>query len=361
MSQKKLGLVELEWVCPNCGSRNPGPEKKCSGCGKPQPEDVAFVQPVDRAILTDAQAISDATRAPDIHCPYCNARNRADAKNCRNCGAPLAGGVQRKAGAVVGAYGDTPLTPIKCPACGTENPGDAVRCVRCGAGLVPGAQLEERARTAPAAAAKPGCSRTILLIGAGLFLLILFFFYLSTRTTATIGVVKDIAWERSVVVEALVPVRREAWLTEIPAGVPVGQCRSEVVRTQDEPTDNSVEVCGTPYTVDQGTGFGEVVQDCQYQVYADFCQYTVEEWKATDTLVTSGEGIAAGAWPSLATTGQQRPGGRSERYVIQFETDGAVYEYVVKQPEEAAAFSIGSRWSLEINTFGVLTDVEPPR
>lgn len=101
-------------------------------------------------------------------------------------------------------------------------------------------------------------------------------------------------------------------MTEIPAGVPAGQCRSEVVRTQDEPAPNSVEVCGTPYTVDQGTGFGQVVQDCQYQVYADKCQYTVDEWKAVDTLVTSGEGLVASEWPALASTDTRRPGSHSE-------------------------------------------------
>ncbi len=357
MSQKKLGLVELEWVCPNCGNRSPGPDKKCKSCGKPQPPDVAFVQPVDRAIITDAEQIAEATRSPDIHCPYCNARNRADAESCRNCGGPLAGGAQRQAGRVVGAYGDKPITPIKCPACGTENPGDATRCTRCGAGLVPGPELEERAGDPKTAA--PGCSRTLIVfaIVAGFVLLLLL--YLATRTTATVGVVSDVTWQRRVAVEALVPVRQEAWLTEIPGGVAVGQCRSEVVRTQDEPAPNSVEVCGTPYTVDQGTGFGQVVQDCQYQVYADKCQYTVEEWKTVDTLVTSGEGIAPAAWPALTVTEKQRPAGRSEQYVIVFETDGAKYEYVVANPAQAAQFTEGSRWSLEINTFGILTDVGP--
>lgn len=359
MSQKNLGLVELEWVCPNCGNRSPGPEKKCKSCGKPQPPDVAFVQPVDRAIISDAQKIAEATRAPDIHCPYCNARNQADAESCRNCGGPLAGGAQRQAGQVVGAYGDKPIIPIACPACGTENPGDATRCIRCGAGLVPGKELNERVQDPKAAA--PGCSRTMIVIGIVVGLLLLLFLYLATRTTETVGVVRDVTWQRRVAVEALVPVRHEAWLTEIPAGVAVGQCRSEVVRTQDEPAPNAVEVCGTPYTVDQGTGFGQVVQDCQYQIYADYCQYTVDEWKAVDTLVTSGEGLVASEWPSLAATDTRRPGSRNEEYVVVFETDGASYEYVVKNPAQAAQFTEGSRWSLEINTFGALTDVGPTR
>ncbi|RLT42752.1 MAG: hypothetical protein DWI57_05250 [Chloroflexi bacterium] len=357
MSQKQLGVVELEWVCPNCGNRSPGPEKKCLSCGKPQPEDVEFVQPVDKALITDAATIAEATRAPDIHCPYCGARNQADAQNCRNCGGALAGGTQRQAGRTVGAYGDTPISPINCPACGAQNPGDARRCARCGAGLVPGPQLEEK--TPPPSA--PGCSRTLIAIGIGIALVLLILLYLALRTTATVGVVRDVTWQRTVVVEALVPVRREAWLKEIPAGAPLGQCRSALVRTQAEPAPNAVEVCGTPYTVDQGTGYGQVVQDCEYQIYADKCQYTVEEWKAVDSLVTTGEGLVANEWPALAATAKQRPGRRNEEYTVVFETDGATYEYVVKDPNEAALFSEGSRWTLEINTFGALTDVQPAR
>lgn len=361
MSQKKLGLVELEWVCPNCGNRSPGPEKKCLTCGKPQPQDVDFVQPVNRTLITDAEVLAEAVRAPDIHCPYCNARNRSDAENCRNCGAPLTGGAQRSAGQVVGAFGDTPGVPVKCPACGTENPGDARRCSRCGAGLLPGTALEEQSRKITPGAAVPGCSRTTLIFAVVIGVVLLIFLYLATRTEQTLGSVREVSWQRKVVVESLVPVRKEAWLSEIPAGAQVGQCRSEVARVQDEPAPNAVEVCATPYTVDQGTGYGQVVQDCQYQIYADICQYTAEEWKAVDSLVSSGEGLAATDWPTLALTDKQRAGGRSEQYTVLFDTDGATYEYVVRNPAEAALFVEGSKWGLEINTFGTLTGVVPLR
>ena len=361
MSQKKLGLVELEWVCPNCNNRSPGPEKKCRSCGKPQPPDVDFVQPVDRALITDAKVLAQADRAADIHCPFCNARNQAGAENCRNCGAPLTGGAQRKAGQVVGAYGNAPVAPIHCPACNAENPGDARRCSRCGAGLVPGSALKEQAGAVTPGAAAPGCSRTILIFALVIGVVLLIFLYLATRTEQTLGTVREVSWQRKVVVESLVPVRQEAWLTEIPAGVEVGQCRSEVLRVQDDPAPNAVEVCGTPYTIDQGTGYGQVVQECQYQIYADFCQYTVEEWKAVDSLISTGEGLIAESWPALTVTDKQRAGERSEQYTILFETDGATYEYVLRDPAQAALFIEGSRWGLEINTFGTLTDVMPIR
>ena len=132
--------------------------------------------------------VADASRAPDIHCPYCGARNVADAENCRNCGGALSGGAQRQAGRVIGAHSDTPSAPPVCPACGTQNAIGTRRCTRCGAGLVPGAALEEKV-TPPSA---PGCSRTMIIIGVGIAILILILIYLATRTTATMGVVQDV-------------------------------------------------------------------------------------------------------------------------------------------------------------------------
>jgi len=165
MSQKKLGLVEMEWVCPNCGNRSPGLEKKCRSCGKPQPQDVEFVQPVDRAIITDAETLAEASRAPDIHCPASSWKRRQ-----RRCARP----------------------------------------------------------------------------------------------------------------------RRAA-------------------------------------------------------------------------AVTSGAGLTPDGWPTLASTVKQRPGARREKYTVVFESDGATYPYVVQDPTQAAQFVPGSRWTLEINTFGALTDVAPAR
>ena len=52
MAKKKLGYVELEWTCPNCGTRNPGPEQSCVNCGSPQPDDVHFEQARSAALAT---------------------------------------------------------------------------------------------------------------------------------------------------------------------------------------------------------------------------------------------------------------------------------------------------------------------
>lgn len=57
MTKKSLGYVELEWTCPNCGSRNAGQETVCVHCGTAQPEDVSFHQPAEEKIITDAVSV----------------------------------------------------------------------------------------------------------------------------------------------------------------------------------------------------------------------------------------------------------------------------------------------------------------
>lgn len=53
MSKETFGYLKLEWTCPRCGSRNPGPQKTCLSCGAPQPENVAFQLPEKQELLTD--------------------------------------------------------------------------------------------------------------------------------------------------------------------------------------------------------------------------------------------------------------------------------------------------------------------
>ena len=345
MAKKSLGYVELEWICPNCQNRNPGPQEKCATCGAPQPADVEFVQPLQEKIIEDKEKIADATSGPDIHCGYCGARNDANATHCRQCGADLKEGQARAPGGVLGAHRNQPVGAVKCPACGVENPADARRCRRCGAGLVPGKELEARTHETQPANTGKGTGRTFLLIAAGVVVLLIAFIFFATRTEETLGVVDGVTWQRTIEVEALVPVTKEDWLEEIPDGVELGRCQQKVARTQAEPAPGAVEVCGTPYTVDQGSGYGEVVQDCEYQILEDWCAYETEEWRSVDSAVASGPGLAA-AWPELTLDANQRSGKRSEIYIITFEADGEVYRYQVREAEEAARFEEGSRWTL---------------
>jgi ribosomal protein L40E len=360
MTQKSMGYVELEWICPNCDTRNPGPQEKCGSCGAAQPADVEFVQPLQETLVTDENKIANAKAGPDIHCGYCNARNKANAKTCQQCGANLGEGKARSTGRVLGAHRSEAMPDVTCPACGSANPASARRCQRCGAGLASPDELRAAAKQPAAVPAAGGGGKMFLYIAVGIVAAIVIFIFLSMRTEETTGVVETVNWERRIEIQALVPVQKEAWLDEVPTGVELGQCRKRVESVQDEPAPGAREVCGTPYTVDQGSGFGEVVQDCQYEILDDWCSYTVQEWSSVDSISVDGVGLAA-VWPEVQLQSGQREGRRSEVYTVLFEADGEQYEFNVRSADEAAQFEEGSRWILSVNTFGALTDVEPVR
>lgn len=362
MTKKSLGYVELEWTCPNCGSRNPGHVKVCQNCGAAQPADVSFQQPAQEAIITDAEVIEKAKLGPDIHCAFCGTRNPADAETCANCGASLDEGTQREAGNVLGAHRDDEADPVKCHYCGTMNEAEALQCKNCGATL----QIEKPEKPEPrptpqTRSSSSGINRWIL-IGGGVLLVIacIAAFIFINRTDDVTGQVSNVSWERQIVILGLAPVSREAWQDELPQGVEVGTCREEFRYTSDNPEPNSVEVCGTPYSVDTGSGFAEVVQDCEYQVYDNMCQFTALELLPVDTQALSGSDLDP-RWPTLNLEPDQQEGEREETYRIVFSADGERYTYTTRDPQEYANFDLGSIWTLKVNQLGGVVEVEPGR
>ena len=356
MTKKSLGYVELEWECPNCGGRNAGREEVCTNCGSAQPEDVEFDQAAEERIIEDATVIAKAKIGPDIHCAYCGTRNPGDAQQCSQCGADLAEGTTRDAGEVLGAHRDKPAQEIKCEYCGTQNPGTAHKCENCGANL----HLEKPKPAAPKSESRPGGPKTGLLIAAGVILVAVcigLFFFLN-RTDDVGAQVNDRSWERTIVIMGLAPVSLEGWRDEIPQEANLGLCQQEHRYTSDDPQPNSNEVCGTPYTVDTGSGLGEVVQDCQYQVYDDRCEYTILRLQPVDKLMLSGADQNP-QWPALKLLLDQQEGERQESYRILFSADGEEFTYVTSSVEEYRNFAPGSKWTLKVNQLGGVTDVEP--
>jgi len=192
----------------------------------------------------------------------------------------------------------------------------------------------------------------------GILALIAIFVFLSSRTSELVGEVSSIDWRRTIAMEALVPVTSEAWRDEIPAGTEIGRCRQEVHHEQDEPAAGAREVCGTPYVVDKGSGYGEVVQDCRYQVYADKCEYQTLAWQSGAPLVLEGADLNP-RWPAINLGADQRAGARSETYKVTFDTDGKRYTYAARSVEEFSQYTIGSRWLLKVNGLGTVTNVSP--
>jgi hypothetical protein len=199
-----------------------------------------------------------------------------------------------------------------------------------------------------------------VLIGAGVFLcgLLALFIFLSFRTDEFTGTVQSVNWERSIPVEALGPVTYRAWLDEIPSEAEISACSEERRSVQGEPAPNAVEVCGTPYNVDTGDGLAEVVQDCEYHVYDDFCDYTVIEWGVVDTVVLSGADYSP-VWPQPVLEEDQRLGeDRSEKYVIVFDTGEETHTFTTTNYELFTQAQPGTTWTLNVNTFGGVQSIE---
>ena len=359
MARKTVGYTHLHWTCPACGTQNLGTAEKCVNCQAPQPEDVAFEQPAQEKLIKDEKVIARAKAGPDIHCPYCGTRNPANVPTCAQCGGDLSEGTARKGGAL-GAHRRKAAPDVACTYCGTMNPADARSCHNCGASL---AKTEPQRPSPQPKATRPQPRKNIspLLIGllvvgciVAAILVVLF-----NRTEDVIGQVEAVQWERTITIEQLSPVSREDWLDEIPSDANIGICTEKPHHTQNNPAPNSTEICGTPYTLDTGTGIGEVVQDCEYQVYEDWCEYTALEWQTADSITTQGDGYNP-SWPQYTLLTDQKEGERQENYRVFFDTDGNKYTYSTNNLERFTDFQIGSEWVLEINTFDMIVGVEPP-
>ncbi|MER2598953.1 MAG: zinc finger protein [Caldilineales bacterium] len=364
MTKKTVGYVDLEWTCPQCSTRNLGTSKKCTACGAAQPAEVQFqVGAASATLLSDAEKIRQAQSGADVHCPYCGTRNPAGSPRCKLCGGDLEGGQARQAGQTVGALSDASTQPVTCKACGTANPATATQCRSCGAPL-PGAAS---ARPQPTAPTRGRLSPLVILLLAALLLIgcVLLFSIFSrggdtgrSATQQVTGSVGTTAWKRVVLVQALMPVQRQDWQANIPGNVQLNDCEDRLYRTYDEPVANSVEVCGTPYVQDTGTGLGEVVQDCQYQVFAPYCHYTTTAWQNATPLVLEGSGLLA-QWPQSSLGTQQREAGREESYTITFQTETGSVRYSTSSAQEFEQFSPGSRWLLEVDSRGRILAIQP--
>ncbi|MCA9870807.1 MAG: zinc ribbon domain-containing protein [Anaerolineae bacterium] len=358
MTKQTVGYVDLEWTCPNCGNRNPGTAIKCVTCGNPQPDSVEFEAGASGELLTDEEKIARAQAGPDVACPYCGTRNLATAERCKQCGGDLQGGEQREAGRVVGAYRPGAGPPIVCDNCGSENPATATKCANCGAPL--GKPVREP-EPKPAKPAGSGMPRWLIPAIIGVIVLCIGFFAVqSLRRSQDVVEVQGVQWQRRILVEALVPVTRSDWEDQLPAGAEAVQCKQQVRRTSQNPEPNSVEVCGTPYIVDTGTGVGEVVKDCEYEVYDSYCDYRTLAWVAAPVVVASGTDYSP-HWPEAVLDNDQREAGREETYSVILGGDGETYRMSVRNMEQLQEYQPGSRWRVEVNGFGNVVDIQPAR
>ena len=324
---------------------------------------MSFESPAQAELLSDIAQVDRAQSDPDIHCPYCDARNPSDATTCKQCGGDLGEGARRETGEVVGAFETVPDSQVACPACGASNAASSTVCASCGNPL-PRADTTvddtAKPRSKPGASVRQSSGCIKIAVGLLALVVIAFALYLffANQTETSTGTVVGSRWSRGVTIEGLIPVARTAWKDEIPQGAAIGQCRREVRDTVEEPVPDGLEVCGTPYTVDKGTGYGEVVQDCEYQVLDDMCEYEAFQWQRVERATEEGNDLTP-RWPTISLGENQREGEKTETYQCLLVANDETYVYRVASLEQFAACVPGSRWNLEINTFNEVVHANP--
>ncbi len=330
MARKSLGFVPLIWICPFCETQNPGPIKSCTGCGAPQPDDVEFLQ-VDEEkfnFIKDEALIRMAKAGPDIHCPFCGTRNPSTAKLCSKCGGELGlGGKARATGGKVRKIAEAKKPPVP------ESPAKPKKKIGRSAVIL-------------------GVIGTLAIIAACIVLIVVL-----TKTDDIKAVVTDVEWERSIAIEMYTTVTESDWWDEIPTDAEILSCSEKYRYTSEEFEPNSTEVCGEEEVEDTGTGVGEVVQVCVYEVYDDYCEYTVMAWVVVDTVTESGDDLAP-FWPSINLAGDQREGERDEQYTIAFAGDGETYTFATSDVSLFILAEPGSEWLLSVSALGVQS-IEP--
>lgn len=352
MVKKSRGFIQLEWECPQCGSRNPGPAGSCEQCGAPQPDDVEFVAPSEREFVEDEQQLEHAKAGADIICAFCDTRNPATAEVCSQCGADLSEGERRKSGGTVNAREATSV--IHCHNCEAENRSTEKFCRQCGAPLA-GASLKSAPVSPPQASksvqnpAKQKKMKKSWLLGAILFLLLccvggLFFFVLSPSEQIS-GSVDAVRWETSVDVQA----EQEVSYTN-ERGNPPSDAYNVDCHTEKE------DVCSEE-TVDRGNGFAEVVENCETQT-EQYCSYTVMEWRVVETLTRSGNDYAP-YYAEATLSADERLGNEALDLGVTFRSEKGALDYTPDNLNEYERYQIGSDWTLSLNRLGSIVSVEP--
>jgi ribosomal protein L40E len=356
--KRTIGYVRLEWTCPNCNSRNPGSLKTCQNCGAPQPENVEFERVADEKLVTDQKEIQAAAAGADIYCAFCGTRNPATAKVCSQCGADLTEGKARQAGRELQAA--APIATVICTNCGTENPASLTICQKCGSPLprasTPAAPVSfggpvgGMPPAAPIASTpKPARKTNWLLIGGiGAALLvgciaILFIFVFPSSSVQ--GTVADVHWQTSVPLQEIHEVRHND-----EAGSPPGDAYDVSCRTE------SRQVCEQK-TIDQGNGYGQVVEEC-HDENTDYCSYTVQEWQTVQTYTQEGSDLFP-VYASPNISSEQRTGSASEELTVFFDSEKGQITYSPGSVTEYQQFQAGSTWTLKLNAVGSVISVEP--
>jgi hypothetical protein len=324
-----MAIREGKWKCAYCGAVNLGREMKCAQCGQPRGKDVRFFLDDDAAEVTDQGLLSQASAGADWTCSFCGTNNQGGATSCKQCGAERGSSASLKE-KVVPAPGQS----------GPSAPSDG--------SAVPAAAR----RLSPLAIAG-------IAVGAVAVMALLYFLFFTAREAT--AVLDRGEWQRSIAVEELRLVTRQAWEGSVPAGATVLRTWDEKYGTEKIQTGTERRKTGTR---DKGNGFFEDVYEdvpvyTERDVYKKKVEFKIQEWVETRTVKAQGDMASPPAWPALTLAAAEREKGRQESAAVYFTLDGKSHKYAVPV-EKLGAFTVGARYKIWLTPLGAVKDAQKP-
>lgn len=275
-------FYEMLWDCSYCGQKGllAKSQRFCPECGGAQNPDKRYFPAEGSEKKVEGHVYEGADHA----CPACNAPMGAKAKNCTQCGAPMDGskdvrGVEDKAAA--------PAPPK------------------------------------PAPAKKGGAKWPYVLVGIGLVVFLIWFFFI--RAHAATLTVKEHRWKREIAVEEFGPHTKQGWRNEVPADATNLACYPKQRSTKKVEDGQDCHMV----RVDKKDGTFTQEQKCEPKyrdqpVNDDYCNYTQTSWEKVTAFTATGTGISPGpSWPAVTALPQnRRQGPQSENLTLDFGTAG---------------------------------------
>ncbi|HVU04217.1 MAG TPA: hypothetical protein VHE30_20810 [Polyangiaceae bacterium] len=326
MSTADDPVYQMLWDCKFCGHQKllGQTHRHCPNCGAPQNAAERYFPSDTEKVRAEDHEYAGA----DLVCTHCGEANGRRARHCGNCGAPIEGGA------------DVRMRADRVVAEGEQFRGET--------------KADARAGRAPEAVPAPRKSRSVVGIGCLAVLAILVVagvVFFGWRREAAF-VVSGHSWTREITVEAFGPVSDSSWCDALPVDA-VSVRRAREVRSHDRVPDG--EDCHVR-KVDRGNGTFVEKRECEPRyrdepVYGDRCYFTVNRWRPSRKLGSSGSSLAeAPVWPAVSSlrtgncVGCEREGSRREKYVVEL-TDPKGTKQTCDVPEARwTGFADGSAW-----------------
>lgn len=251
-----MGAIrEGKWRCKNCSNENRGSHESCGGCGWTRDSTVQFYLDGDAPVVTDEKQIAKAKAGPNWVCDACDNMNESGRSSCNTCGSPK-GAKRAKSGDVVqpiAAVGgaERASTPVREPSAAKA----AVSRPATVAPVTPAAVATvtpPRAAAPPISFAQPTPSSTkaggIACLAAFLAMIAVVFGVMGWvfKKHEDRAVVTAVSWNRTISVEALLPVHESEW-ESAPAGAREVSHKSEIHHTQQVQVGTHTEYTSERY------------------------------------------------------------------------------------------------------------------